>query len=291
MSKADIRLVILTGPPGIGKTRLSIETARAVLGGFPDGVLFVAFAPLDDPALIGITSARALGYVGVRNISALEQIIGGIADKQVLLLLDNCEHLIEEVAARTRFLSPAALLERLDDQFVLSAGGGRAVAPRQKTLLDATRWSYNLLTAQEQKLFSYLSVVSGGFSNEAAERVFPRTLGDAAVSELVVSLFDKSLVQRTFDPRGEARFEMLLTIRQFALNQLRSLGNAADARNGHLAFCIGLAAAGNPEIRGPHQVEWLNWLNAQHDNLHAALDWAIRMRQTESALQLVRKLH
>ena len=97
--ESDIRLVTLIGPPGIGKTRLSIEAARAALSDFPDGVFFVALAPLDDPILIAPTVAQALGYVEAKNISPNEQLIEGIGDKNVLLVLDNCEHLIEDVAS------------------------------------------------------------------------------------------------------------------------------------------------------------------------------------------------
>jgi len=95
----DIRLVTLMGPPGIGKTRLSIEAARAALQDFPDGVFFVALAPLDDQTRIASTITQALGYVEARNISATEQLKEGIGDKNLLLVLDNCEHLIDAVAS------------------------------------------------------------------------------------------------------------------------------------------------------------------------------------------------
>ena len=107
LSRDDIRLVTLMGPPGIGKTRLSIESARALLPNFPNGVFFVALAPLNDPALIPQTVAQSLGYVGTRNISTTDQIKEGIGQKQILLVLDNCEHLIEEVAALASFLLSA----------------------------------------------------------------------------------------------------------------------------------------------------------------------------------------
>jgi predicted ATPase/DNA-binding XRE family transcriptional regulator len=99
LRKADIRLVTLMGPPGIGKTRLSIEAARAALPDFPDGVFFVALAPLNNPALIAVTIAQALGYAGTKNRSTVEQLKEGIGHKQLLLVLDNCEHLIENIAS------------------------------------------------------------------------------------------------------------------------------------------------------------------------------------------------
>ena len=99
LSKEHFRLVTLMGPPGIGKTRLSIEAARSALQFFSDGVFFVALAPLEDPNVIASAVAQALGYVAARNIGTTEQLKEGIGDKHMLLVLDNCEHLIESVAS------------------------------------------------------------------------------------------------------------------------------------------------------------------------------------------------
>ncbi|HET9587339.1 MAG TPA: tetratricopeptide repeat protein [Anaerolineales bacterium] len=97
LNNPDIRLVTLIGPPGIGKTRLSIESARESLADFPDGVFFVALAPLDQPSLIPSAISQALGYIEKNNLSPEERLIEGIANKRMLLVLDNCEHLIEDV--------------------------------------------------------------------------------------------------------------------------------------------------------------------------------------------------
>jgi predicted ATPase/transcriptional regulator with XRE-family HTH domain len=101
LSRKDIRLLTLVGPPGIGKTRLSIETARTQLSNFPDGVFFIAFAPLEDPSLISLTIIQTLGYVEANNVPARQQLMDGISAKQMLIVLDNCEHLIEHVATLT----------------------------------------------------------------------------------------------------------------------------------------------------------------------------------------------
>jgi predicted ATPase/DNA-binding XRE family transcriptional regulator len=98
-SRDDIRLVTLIGPPGIGKTRLSLEVARRALSDFPDGVFFIALAPLDDPSLIVPTILQALNFVEMNRQGGSEQLSNGIRRKQMLLVLDNCEHLIEEVAS------------------------------------------------------------------------------------------------------------------------------------------------------------------------------------------------
>ena len=95
----DTRLVTLIGPPGIGKTRLSIETARHQLRDFPDGVFFIALAPVEDPALIPTTIMQALELIETTDRSALKQLVDGIGGKRILLVLDNCEHLIDAIAS------------------------------------------------------------------------------------------------------------------------------------------------------------------------------------------------
>jgi predicted ATPase/DNA-binding XRE family transcriptional regulator len=381
----DIRLVSLIGPPGIGKTRLSIEAARAVLTDFPDGVFFAALAPLEDPSLLARTVAQALGFVETKREPSTEPLIEGIGDKQMLVLLDNCEHLIEEVAslasallstcsqlkilatsreslripgewiyaistlslpkeisladihtasefpaltlfaeraravradfvlandniqavasicaqldglplaieliaARMRLMTPQALLEHWNNQYVLSADGMRSLSARQKTLNDAIAWSYNLLSAEEQRLFACLSIFSGGFSVDIVETIFSELFVGRSLSNLITSLLDKSLLQRTFDARGQVRFNMLVTIRQFALDRLQNMGSEADARNKHLVYFLNLAAQADKEIHGPNQVTWLRRLSSERDNLRSALSWATETRQTEVALQMV----
>jgi predicted ATPase/transcriptional regulator with XRE-family HTH domain len=98
LTNADIRLVTLIGPGGIGKTRLSIASASKSLAEFSEGVFFVALAPLDQPSLIPSALLQALGYIEKNNLSPEERLIEGIANKRMLLVLDNCEHLIEDVA-------------------------------------------------------------------------------------------------------------------------------------------------------------------------------------------------
>jgi predicted ATPase/DNA-binding XRE family transcriptional regulator len=103
----EIRLVTLLGPPGIGKTRLALEAANRARPEFPGGVFFVPLASLDNPGLAAQAGARALGYVGAKAMPALEQLKLGIGERRLLLVLDNCEHLIEEAAELAALLLAA----------------------------------------------------------------------------------------------------------------------------------------------------------------------------------------
>jgi predicted ATPase/DNA-binding XRE family transcriptional regulator len=96
--RADIRLITLIGPLGIGKTRLSIEAARGALFHFPDGVFFIALAPVNDPSLIAPAILQTLGFGEMGDHLSLERVKEGIGDKQMLLVLDDLEHLVEDVA-------------------------------------------------------------------------------------------------------------------------------------------------------------------------------------------------
>jgi predicted ATPase/transcriptional regulator with XRE-family HTH domain len=98
LTNPDIRLVTLIGAPGIGKTRLSIASASQSLADFPDGVFFVALAPLDQPSLLPSAIAQALGYVEKSDLPDEKRLMEGIGNKRMLFVLDNCEHLIEDVA-------------------------------------------------------------------------------------------------------------------------------------------------------------------------------------------------
>ncbi len=382
---SNIRLITLLGPPGIGKTQLSLEAARTITTEFIDGVFFVALAPLDDPSLITSTVIQSLGYVEAKNQPLFNQLTDGIGDRHILLVLDNCEHLIEDIAplasrllsacprlkilstsresfripgewlysvpalnvpkdntpvnmetvadfsalelfaeraravradftltteniqavsaictqldglplaieliaTRIRLMSPQALLERLTDSFILSADGMRAISVRQKTLNNAIGWSYNFLPSEEQELFLSLSVFSGSFTLNAVETIFLGMFTGKPITDIVASLADKSLLQRTLDTRNETRFNMLVTIQQFALDRLRKAGKEIDTRNKHLVYFLDLAERGDKEMRGPSQAEWADRLENEHDNFHAALDWAVSNQKTESALRLL----
>jgi predicted ATPase len=206
--------------------------------------------------------------------------------------LDGLPLVIELIAARMRLMSPEALLQRLSDQFILTADGMRAASEHQKTLSNAIEWSYNLLSAEEQKLFAHLSVFSGSFTLEDAQSIFSQIV-KSPISNLITSLLDKSLLQRVSNQEinREPRYTMLVTIQEFARQRLQSNEERKKIRDKHLAYFLDVARKAYQELYGRQQVEWLNRLSAARDNFRVALDWAIETRQTETALQVVRGLH
>ena len=193
---------------------------------------------------------------------------------EVCARLDGLPLALELAAARVRFLPPQALLSRLGSRLKLLTGGERDRPARQQTLRSALDWSYDLLDAGEQTLFARLAVFVGGCTLEAAAAVC-NAPGDLPfdVLEGIASLLDKSLLRRAEGVAGEPRFVMLETIREYALERLAVSGEDVAINRQHAAYYLRLAEAAAPRLRGAEQTVWLNRLDAEHDNLHAALQW------------------
>jgi predicted ATPase/DNA-binding CsgD family transcriptional regulator len=192
--------------------------------------------------------------------------------------LDGLPLAIELAAPRTRVLSPAGLLSRLTNRLQLLTGGPRDMPERLQTMRRAIGWSYDLLDPAERALLRSLAVFVGGFRLEAAE-----FLGDAAALDLVTSLADESLLQSSQDPDGERRFGMLETVREYALEQLGDSGEDAATRRRHAEYCLSLVEHHDSAQGMPNEL--LDRLRAEHDNLRAALAWAIA-QEPEMALRL-----
>jgi predicted ATPase len=201
---------------------------------------------------------------------------------EICLRLDGLPLAIELAAARVKLFPPEALLDRLDRRLQLLSGGARDLPERQQTLRDMVAWSYDLLGAEEQMLFGRLAVFAGGFTIEAAEDVCgPGMPEDGGVLETVASLVDNSLlVSRTETSSGpqEPRITMLETIREYAAERLRSSGESEEMHRAHALYYLALAEAAQPEASARMFDEWLAVLERDHDNLRAALRWAIRNR-------------
>ena len=206
---------------------------------------------------------------------------------QICQRLDGIPLALELAAARVRVLSVEQIAERLNDRFRLLAGGSRTAPPRQQTLSGAIDWSYDLLSEPERALLRRLSVFVGGWTLEAAEQVGAGTAaGTGDVLDLLAQLVAKSLVLSEQPPGKAARFRMLETIREYARDKLARAGEALAARNRHLGFYVTFAEKAMPELRHHRQVEWLSRLDAETDNLRAALTWALEQEDAEAALRM-----
>jgi len=194
--------------------------------------------------------------------------------KEICSRLDGLPLAIELAAARTKVLSPTAILNRLQKPLQLLTSGPLDLPERQQTLRKAIDWSHSLLNDAEQRLFRRLSVFVGGCTLEGAEAVCNtrRDLG-IEVFEGLSSLVDKSLVQRLDRSNTEPRFTMLETIREFGIERLTESVEQPQAARAHAAYCLILAEEGNPELSATERTRWLTQCDAEIDNLRSALDW------------------
>jgi predicted ATPase/DNA-binding CsgD family transcriptional regulator len=379
----DVHLVTLTGPGGVGKTRLALDVAATTATAYPDGAYFIALGSITDLDLVVPTIAHTLGLRDAADEPLLDRLTAFLRPKRLLLVIDNFEQVVEAAplvasllgacpalnvlmtsreplkvagereysvsplavpdadesmlaerlvswpaarlfverarsvasdfaltdenapliaaicarldglplaielaAARTKVLSPAAMLPRLEQRLPLLRGERRDLPARQRTMRDTIAWSHDLLSSDEQTLFRRLSVCSGGFTLEAAQDIAGNDL-DIDTFDGVTSLVDKSLLKRTDGPLGEPRFVMLETIHEFGLERLAASDEAETVRGRHASYFTELAKRVDSELLGPAQLASLGDLATERDNLRAALSWSIESGQTETALGLV----
>ena len=363
---ASTRMLTLIGPGGTGKTRLSLRLAEDQLIQFSDGVWFIELAPIMDPAYVTSALASVFGLREVQGTPLLNLVMDFLRGKQLLLVLDNCEHLVEAcaqladrllhecpqlkiiasgrealgisgetvyrvppmldsestrlfveratkaeprfqltednasfvaqicsrldgiplaielAAARVKLFTPQQIAERLDDRFKLLTGGSRTALPRQQTLRALIDWSYHTLNETEQRALRRLAVFSGGWTFEAAESV----VGESEAFEGLAGLVNKSLVN-VDEQDGASRYRFLETIRQYAMEKLVETGEAIETRTRHLDYLLKFIdedRSNNFEL----YLRWLNKLDAEHDNLRIALEWAVA-NDIEKAIPLAIK--
>ncbi len=386
LQREDVRLVTLTGPGGMGKTRMGLQVAADLSDLFPDGVYFVNLAPLSDPTLVVSTIAQTLDLKETGDQPLLDLLKGYLRDKQLLLLLDNFEQVvsaalqvvdllaaclklkvivtsravlhvrgeqefpipplavpdpkrlpdlvtlshyeavelflsrsqavkpefqlsntnapviaeicarldglplaIELAAARIKLLPPQALLARLGQRLAVLTSGPHDVPARQQTLRNTITWSYNLLEAQEQRLFRRLSVFVGGCTLEAIEAVcIARETSTPTMSMLdcVASLIDKSLLQQTEQEGEQPRLVMLETIREYGLEALEMSGDMEITRQAHAMYYLAMAEKAEPKLEGPQQAVWLDRLEREYDNLRSALRWFLERGEVGHSIEL-----
>lgn len=202
--------------------------------------------------------------------------------------LDGLPLAIELAAARIKVLPPAALLARLTNRLKLLTGGPRDRTARQQTLRGAIDWSYDLLDSAEQTLFARLGVFHGGCTIEACEAICASS-DDLMLDVLdgLASFVDKSLLRQHEGPDGEPRFRMLETIREYAQERLAASGEAEELARQHALYYLTFAEMAEPELTGSEQALWLKRLEADHDNLRAALRWGTEHAEPELVARLV----
>ncbi|MCI0581240.1 MAG: tetratricopeptide repeat protein [Chloroflexi bacterium] len=191
--------------------------------------------------------------------------------------LDGLPLAIELAAARSKQFSPAGILKGLGHSLAFLTGRARDVPARQQTLRQAIQRSYDLLTEAEKKLFVSLAPFAGGFTPAAVAAVSfesDEPSLEARALDLLLSLADKNMV-RQVGREGTPRFEMLLTLREYALERLAAQGRLARRQQRHAAYYLALAERASVELVGCEQLLWLDRLSAEHDNLRAALEWAL----------------
>jgi predicted ATPase/class 3 adenylate cyclase len=195
---------------------------------------------------------------------------------EICARLDGLPLAIELAAARIRLLPPQAMLARLQNRLKVLTGGAADLSARQQTLRGAIDWSYDLLSESEKQLFRRLAVFAGGRTLGAIEAVC-NAAGDLEIDILdgVESLISKSLLRQEEGTGGEPRFVMLETIHEYAHEKLEESGEAEALRRQHASYFLALGEEAEPHLAGPGLVEWLNRLEEEHDNLRAALGWAL----------------
>jgi predicted ATPase/DNA-binding SARP family transcriptional activator len=368
----DTRLITLTGPGGVGKTRLLLALAQTLELGYRDGVVFVALEQLSDPRLVVAEIAAAVAHHDSIDGLGADALARRLRDRELLLVLDNFEHLldaagqvaeliaaapqlrvlvssraplrirgeqlfeveplslpaggddvaalespavqlflqcvaasrgprldpdltpnaaricaaldglplaIELAASRARTLTVGQIERQLGRPLSVGERGLRDLPDRQQTLEAAIRWSYDLLTKQQQEVLRRTGVFRGGLTVEALSAVAGRD-----VSGELESLIEASLVRHRPD---EGRLTVLELVRAFALELLEAGGEAVEARAYHRRYFASLAGPASEAFqRGKPPGEVAAPLISEHANLRSALDNAIDAADRECAIGL-----
>jgi len=267
---------LLRGCPGLQ----ILATSRHVLG--VAGEITVHVPPMTVPAADGPNEpGELLRFEAVRLFAERAAAVlpgftvnatNGAAVAGVCRALDGIPLAVELAAVRLRSLAPEQILARLGSRFQLLSGGGPAGAPHHRTLQEALEWSYELLTEAEQAMWRRVSVFAGSFDLDAAEAVCAvGRVSAGQVADLVDALVAKSILLR--QGRDTARYRLLDTIAEFGQGRLRGRGNERALRRRHRSYFAALAA--RQEAFGPGRAEWIAALDADHENLRAALRFCL----------------
>jgi predicted ATPase/DNA-binding CsgD family transcriptional regulator len=260
-----------------------LATSRQPLDCEGERVLVVPPLPLPDPSRLALD--RDLGdYPAARLFTDRARAVDQgftITDAnrapvaELLQRLDGIPLAIELAAARTRVLTPAQILARLDDPFRLLSSGPRTGPARHRTLRATVDWSHQLCSDDEQGLWARTAVFAGGFDLNAAEQVGSGDgIAPDQVFALIAGLVDKSVLTRSHHG-SVARYSMLEPIRQYGRDQLRSAGQEGATRNRHRDYYLGLLEQAEADLFSPRQAQWFNRLEGDLANLRLALDFSL----------------
>jgi non-specific serine/threonine protein kinase len=201
-------------------------------------------------------------------------------------LLDGLPLAIELAAARLRMLTLAELRNRLDQRLPLLTGGSRDLPERQRTIRATIAWSYDQLSAEEQRFFRQVAVFVGGFTLETAEALGQAMGGGLDAMTGITTLVDHSLI-RLQPGEGDARYLMLETIREFGMEQLAGSGEEEMVRLAHAHALLALARRTMPDLTTHPTYEAVARLDAEIGNIRAALTWLDRAGRTDVFADLV----
>lgn len=240
-------------------------------------------SPLDTPADEKQSIEKLLEYESIALFQQQAKSVQPrfkITDENLSAVVEICRRLdglplaIEIAAARIRMLPPKAILKRLDQSLSLLVGGPKDLPDRQQTLRQTIDWSYELLEADEQVLFARLGIFAGGFTLDAAEEICEQLEFD--VFSGIETLLNNSLLRQVQTVSDEPRFDMLLTIREYALAKAEATGIMAELRWAHCGYFTKMATRNTVEMSFGTSASgmWLGRYDEEHDNFRTALSWA-----------------